>query len=101
ILAAPVKAFVLECCEVGSGHKVPVDELWLTYQSWCQKQNKEWGDKAWFARNLHSAVPGLVHRRARDGGEERVPTYHGLRLINGAAQTQSHEARQAREAEPF
>jgi putative DNA primase/helicase len=82
ILSAPTKAFIRDCCKVGPGFTVEVDELWVKYQSWCYAQGKTGaGDKSWFGRNLHSAVPGIDTMKQRFG-KKRVQTYVGLRLIN-------------------
>jgi P4 family phage/plasmid primase-like protien len=87
LLAAPVKAFIQDCCDVGPGLKVVVDDLWSEYQSWSVDQGHSAGNKKWFGRNLRAAVPGLDRSRLTepegDGhpwDADRKPTYVGIAL---------------------
>jgi putative DNA primase/helicase len=86
MLGAPVRAFIRDCCEVGPKFEVGVDKLWSKYQVWAEQEGrKEAGTKAWFGRDLNSAVPGLKIERPRvkdsNGEERRVYTYVGLRFV--------------------
>jgi putative DNA primase/helicase len=80
MLAAPVKAFIRDLCNVGLNKTVKVDELWGAWKNWCQWEGRrDAGTKAWFGRNLRSALPGLTVTTpgTRDN---RVPTYVGIEL---------------------
>jgi putative DNA primase/helicase len=82
MLGSPVKAFVRDCCEVGPGLNVLVDNLYEKYKEWCEDEGrKDPGNKEWFGRNLHSAVPGLRLARPRADDQQRLRTYHGVGLI--------------------
>ena len=79
-LGSPVKAFVRDCCEVGPGLSVLVDNLFEAWSEWCEGENrKDPGTKEWFGRNLHSTVPGLRVRKPQAAGE-RVRSYEGIAL---------------------
>ena len=81
MLAAPVKAFINDQCEVGPTFEEPVDEVWGRWKNWCDWEGKrDAGTKAWLGRNLKSALPGLkvTHPVGKDGS--RVPTYVGIKL---------------------
>jgi len=77
MLAAPVKAFIRDYCNVGPGLTVPVDHLWGRWKSWCEWERRDSGTKAWFGRNLRSALPGLTVAR-RGERDNQVPTYIGI-----------------------
>jgi putative DNA primase/helicase len=79
LLAAPVRAFLLECCEVAPGRTVTVDGLWMEYQAWCVRERRDAGNKSWFGRNLLSAAPG-VKKRQIGPGDDRKWLYEGLGL---------------------
>jgi putative DNA primase/helicase len=82
-LSSNVTAFLRDRCEVGEGHEVEVDDLWLEWRRWCEGNGrKEPGIKQLFGRDLHAAVPGLEVYRPRTGeGGKQVPTYKGLRIL--------------------
>ena len=79
-LGSPVGAFVRDRCEVGPGHDVLVDALFLHWQNWCLDQGRTHsGTKATFGRDLRSAVPGLRKERPLiEGG--RAQLYQGIGL---------------------
>jgi putative DNA primase/helicase len=84
-LAAPVKVFIEECCEVGVGFETKVDELWTAYTAWCSAGERKSGSKEWFGRNLKAAIPGLEVKRGhpekdRTGKEFRAPIYSGIKV---------------------
>ncbi len=80
MLAAPVKAFIRDYCDVSPGYEEPVDELWGWYADWCvQNRRKNPGTKQWFGRNLRSAEPGITTTRPGTGND-REPTYVGIRI---------------------
>jgi putative DNA primase/helicase len=79
-LGSPVKAFVRDCCEVGPGLNVLIDDLYLRFQNWCEDEGrKDPGSKEWFGRNLRSAIPGLRVSRPRSE-QGRAHTYEGVAL---------------------
>ena len=81
MLAAPVKAFIRDQCEVGSGFTVSGNELWGRWKNWCDWEGRrDAGTKAWFFRNLRSALPGLKMTRPRDNNSQQVVTYVGIQL---------------------
>lgn len=78
-LASPVGAFVKECCEVGPGMTVGVDDLFGSWEWWCMAEKRRAGAKPLFGRDLRSVVPGLEISQSRDeGGRHRV--YCGIAL---------------------
>lgn len=80
VLAAPVKAFVRDCCEVGPGLEQRLDDLWNSWRLWSDDEGRpDAGSKNWFARNLQSAVPGLTAHRPKVGNEQ-VQVYVGIKL---------------------
>ena len=81
MLAAPVKAFLRDRCEIGPGFEVGIDELFNDWKIWNEDNGsaRGSGSKEWFGRNLSSAVPGVVTARRRGDGK-RSAVYVGLRL---------------------
>jgi putative DNA primase/helicase len=84
MLAAPIRAFIRDCCEVGPGLQVSHDDLWAAYDVWCQAQGNKPDNKAWFGRNLRSAAPGVTTQRPRTDDRDRV--YVGIGVKPGAAE---------------
>jgi putative DNA primase/helicase len=82
MLAAPVKAFVRDCCEVGPGLWQSTDDLWAEWKRWSEDQGRsELGTKIWFGRNLRSAEPGLKPTKKEvEGSDHRKPGYRGIAL---------------------
>jgi len=80
MLAAPVKAFVRDRCEIRPGMTVTVDELWFAWQDWCVTERRDAGTKAWFGRNLRSAEPGIMVSKLRSG-DQRTSAYVGIALV--------------------
>jgi P4 family phage/plasmid primase-like protien len=39
-LAAPVKAFIRDCCVIGPGKNIKVDDLWSEWQEWCRREGR-------------------------------------------------------------
>jgi putative DNA primase/helicase len=81
MLAAPVKAFIRDCCNVGPLMMVKTDDLWSQWQRWCASDGrKDVGTKGWFGRNLRTAEPGItIKKRGTEG--ERVFMYEGIQLM--------------------
>jgi putative DNA primase/helicase len=91
MLAAPVKAFIRDCCETGPNKSTKVEELWNAWQTWCVREGSRPGSKAWFGRNLRSALPGLTVTFPRDEQNRQVPTYNGIELKLNDQETQSRQ----------
>jgi putative DNA primase/helicase len=80
-LSSPVGAFVRDCCEVGPGHEVVVDDIYQRWQWWCDQQGrKEPGTKQTFARDLRAQVPGIEPHRPTGEHGARVRKYMGIDL---------------------
>ncbi|MER9711078.1 phage/plasmid primase, P4 family [Mesorhizobium sp. M0213] len=95
MLASPARAFVKDCCEVGPGFEVTIDDLFDEWEAWCQRSNIDRaGTKKWFGRNLRTAVPGLGSGDTGTGNE-RTTIYKGLRLTDAVVERR-HSAQQAR-----
>ncbi len=63
-LSSPVLAFVRERCEVGSGRRIWVDDLYAAWRTWCEENGRNTvASKQVFGRDLAAAVPGVVCRR--------------------------------------
>jgi putative DNA primase/helicase len=76
-LASPVGAFVRECCVVGPGHRVWVDDLYNAWRSWCEQDGRSnVTTKQTFGRDLAAAVPGALSRV----GTGNVRFYDGIAL---------------------
>jgi putative DNA primase/helicase len=91
MLAAPVKAFIRDLCETGPNHSVKIDQLWGAWKDWCNWEGRrDAGTKAWFGRNLRSALPGLKVTSPRNEEGKQVPTYVGIRLTPSSNATPSN-----------
>lgn len=78
MLAAPVKAFIRDCCNLGPGLTTTADELWSTWQHWSAEEGRrDAGTKQWFGRNLRSAEPGISVSKLRSG-DHRELAYVGI-----------------------
>jgi putative DNA primase/helicase len=86
--ASPVKAFVMECCELGRGYKEEAGKLHRAYLSWRERDGAwSWADRMpvnLFSGKLRSAFPGQVDtkRGSRSGGT-RKREFTGIRLRKG------------------
>jgi putative DNA primase/helicase len=82
-LASPIRAFLRECCEVGPGREVHIQELFAGWQTWCgEKGRKDTGTEQTFGRDLRAAVPALNVRQPR-GERSRIRVYEGIGLRTG------------------
>lgn len=76
-LSSPVGAFVRERCEVGSGLRVRIDDLYLAWKEWCEADGRVTvTTKQTFGRDLMAAVPGVSRRCGTNG----VRFYQGIGL---------------------
>jgi putative DNA primase/helicase len=81
-LASPVMAFVRECCQVGVGYRISVDELYDEWKHWCERDGRNSITiKQVFGRDLSAAVPGVLRRR----NSSMRAFYDGIRLRAGGA----------------
>ncbi len=77
--ASPISAFVRECCEVGRGLDIAVDELWTAWKDWCEENGRDRpGTKQQLSRNLQAVVPQI--RVFKPHGEPR--RYSWIRLAD-------------------
>jgi putative DNA primase/helicase len=77
-LASPVGAFVRECCVVGPGHRVWVDDLYNAWRSWCEQDGRSnVTTKQTFGRDLAAAAPGVLSRV----GTGNVRFYAGIAVV--------------------
>lgn len=76
-LASPVGAFVRDECVVEPGQRVWVDDLYIAWKRWCERDGRTMTvTRQSFGRDLAAAVPGVVRRR----GTARRPFYDGIAL---------------------
>jgi putative DNA primase/helicase len=82
MLAAPVKEFIHVECDTGAGFSVDVDELWSAWKNWCEVNGRHnTGSKAWFGRNLKTAVPSINKTKPKSASaDQRARIYNGIRL---------------------
>ena len=80
-LSSPVSVFIRDCCRVGPAYRVPVDDLFGEWKTWCEKNGRrEPGTVQNFGRDLLAAVPTLRACRPQEGGE-RYRAYEGIGLM--------------------
>lgn len=78
-LSSPIIAFVRECCEVGTRHQVPTEDVYEAYTKWCKRRGEHPRKAVQFGRDLRGQMPKLKNRQKRKGGK-RAQHYLGLRL---------------------
>ncbi|MBI1367090.1 MAG: hypothetical protein GC162_00400 [Planctomycetes bacterium] len=62
-LASPVGAFVRECCMVGTGQRIWIDDLYGAWQDWCHRDGRSVvTTKQSFGRDLAAVVPSVCSR---------------------------------------
>lgn len=80
-LAAPVRRFVSERCEIDPSAREPVRDVYEAWKTWCHERGRERpGTEQIFGRDLHAAFPFIKVRRPRIDGDP-VRHYAGVRLI--------------------
>jgi putative DNA primase/helicase len=72
--SSPVSQFVREECAIGEGYRIPVDELYDQWKTWCGKEGIAFTGKSTFGRDLSAAFPSIQRRRST--GLERF--YDGI-----------------------
>ena len=79
-LSSPVGAFVEDCCDLGTGFRVLVGDLYQAWTKWCDDNGRDHpGDTQAFGRSLRAAIPRLKVTQPREGGD-RVRYYLGIKL---------------------
>jgi len=82
-LSSPVGAFVRECCSVGPGRRIWVNELYRAWKQWCEEEGRSSvTTRQTLGRDLMAAVPGISSRRNRGTGR----FYEGIDLKSGGDQ---------------
>ncbi|QNN21807.1 hypothetical protein HED60_05810 [Planctomycetales bacterium ZRK34] len=83
-LASPVGAFVRECCVVGPGQRIWIDDLYGAWQEWCHRDGRSVvSTKQSFGRDLAAVVSAL---RTRVSSANRR-FYEGVALAEVACGT--------------
>ena len=79
-LSSPVGAFVRERCEVSSGLRIWIDDLYAAWKSWCEADGRiSVSTKQTFGRDLMAAAPGICTRV----GTGNTRFYAGITLTRG------------------
>ena len=80
-LASPVAMFVAEECSLGEGLTVSVDNLWVAWKAWADRNGQKPGTKQIFGRNLKPATGYKIKTtQPRDEGDARHREYEGIEL---------------------
>lgn len=76
-LASPITAFIRDKCEIGTGRRAYVDELFKAWGEWCKAQGRDHaGSINNFGRDLLAAQPQLIQKRNNVTGR----FYEGISL---------------------
>lgn len=80
--ASPTGAFVRDCCDVGAGNAVPLEQLYQAWRHWCLTNGREHpGSAQTFVVALKAVVPTIRLTRPRDpASRQQVRTYEGIGL---------------------
>jgi len=94
-LSSPMAPFIRDCCEVGPGKSVEVQELFEVWQDWCHSQNhRAVGNAHSFGRDLRAFLPALGRGQSdkrdrygnvltkEDGKRLQARYYKGLTVVN-------------------
>jgi putative DNA primase/helicase len=79
-LSSPIKAFVRECCNIGSGYEVEIPVLYHAWAAWNEERKREVGPENFFGRELRAAAPHVRSRQTRDPHGKRIRVYDGIGL---------------------
>jgi putative DNA primase/helicase len=80
-LGSPISAFLRECCDIGEGWSVDIENLYSAWQRWCIRNGRDRpGTTATFGRYLRAALPVMKVSQPRDGSKGRKRVRLGLRL---------------------
>lgn len=80
-LTSPIRAFVLENCELHSQRMVEIGELFSKWERWCYAMGLPSGNAASLGKNLLAAFPGIKRTRPQINGE-RQRSYIGIGLMS-------------------
>lgn len=80
-LTSPIKAFVDECCEVGSGIFCKVDKVYSAYRQWCERQGRRASTKQVFGRDLRASMPHITTEQLYESEHSRPRAFFGLKLF--------------------
>lgn len=85
--SSPVGSFVRDCCVVDPAKAATVADVFASWKTWCEANNrKDIGDAATLGRNLRAVIPHLTTPQRRMHGEvKRV--YQGLGLLSDDRET--------------
>lgn len=76
-LSSPVGSFVRDLCDVGSGNRIYVEDLYQAYRSWCQKEGIDHVLTVQsFGKDLCAAASGIRRR----GNSTTGRFYDGIKL---------------------
>jgi putative DNA primase/helicase len=79
-LSSPIAAFIEDVCEVGPDLVIGTDELWRSWQLWCESEGRSHsGTKATFGKQLVAAMPRIT--KFRDAGMPSGRRHYGYRGI--------------------
>lgn len=79
---SPIRGFVDECCELGTGLTVPTADAFDAWQTYCKSAGRDHvGTKSNFLRQLSNAYPGVEEIRAK-GINDQGETFREFRLVN-------------------
>ena len=91
---SPIKAFLDDYCQIGTGEKVLVDSIWCAWQKWCKDTGHHSGNKEKLGNDLSGALPEVQRRQLRCGGQ-RAYFYVGVTLNDAGGALLQEWKRQA------
>ncbi len=65
--SSPIRAFIDDCCEIGSDQSIPTNLLQSAWDNWCDQNRHEAGSVSSFGIRLRAVVPNSDKKRVRDG----------------------------------
>ena len=77
---SPVAEFLDECCELGDALRVPVQQLFDCWMSWCRERGSRPGHRAKFSEHVLHQKPELQRERMRLSNTQRPWVFVGLGL---------------------
>jgi phage/plasmid-associated DNA primase len=87
-LGSSIRAFVRECCELGTNKEISSNDLFRAYRQWSENDNVEHeqrGEREKFGRNLKAAFP-KIERITRRGAKRYWYTGIDLRRRDDTAE---------------
>lgn len=83
-LASPTGAFVRDCCDIGFGRSVQIDDLYAAYRWWAEANGHVKSTKQVFGRDLRAALGGRLRVTQPGSGANRSRAYEGIDLTSDA-----------------